>query len=96
MEESVKSRIKKSLDKSKEIDIETNAIYKDDTEKAVYYSVDVIQAFWEEVKRQYPENKALAESFEDVWNYLLGSLEMKDNDPLKYKTSLESGIYFGN
>lgn len=89
MEESVKSRIKNSLDKSKEIDIETNAVYKDDVEKSVYCAVDVVLAFWEEVRRQYPENKAIAKSFEDVWNYLLGSLEMRDNEPLKYKTSLE-------
>ena len=89
MEESVKSRIKKSLDESKKIDEETNAVYKDDTEREIYHAVDIIQAFWEDVKRQYPENKAIAKSFEDVWNHLLGSLEMRDNDPLKYKTSLE-------
>jgi len=60
----------------------------DEAEKLLYRTVDVVEFFRQDVLRQY-QDEPFSKKFEDIWHYLLGTIEMKDYDPRKYGTSLD-------
>ena len=89
MEENLKKRFMNHINQIKMEDAESEAWHKlDEGEKLLYRTVDVVEFFRQDVLRQY-QDKPLAKEFENVWHYLLGTIEMKDYDPRKYSTSLD-------
>lgn len=85
MEKNLKIRLMKHIQKINE-DHGDSWNKLDEAEKLVFTTADVIEFFRTEVFYQY-QDELTAKEFEYVWHYLLGSVEMKDNDPLKYETS---------
>ncbi|QLH08919.1 hypothetical protein [Candidatus Nitrosotenuis sp. DW1] len=57
-----------------------------EADKLIYNAADVVEFFRREVLNQYQDEKA-AQEFKSVWHHLLGTIEIKDNDPRKYQTS---------
>lgn len=89
MEENLKKRFIKYIQEWEEEDADSEAWNKlDKSDQLLYRTADVVEFLRREVLRQY-DDKESAQKFQDVWNYILGTIEIKDNDPRKYKTSLE-------
>ncbi len=87
MEENLKKRFVEYIERIKQEDEESDSWNElDESEKLLYRTVDVTEFFRREVLRQY-QDKPLANEFKNVWDYLLGTIEIKDYDPRKYATS---------
>jgi len=87
MEENLKIRFLKYIeDIEKDEDEDWDKLGK--AEKLIYRTADVIQFFKREVRGEV-DNEEITREFENIWHYLLGTVEMRDNDPMKYSTSEE-------